>query len=162
MRPTKQQGIGAAIIAAVAALIMGYWQFVYKPSRSDTNGVVQYSGRVVDSGTQQVVRGAKVSVDTKGLPQVYYSDSDGVFYLKLPSVDSVRIRVEANGYETFERNVSVSRTGIEDVRLQRLKIDVPPNNQNSPSVKGNRRSSNKNQQNQIDQILRSEPSNRPN
>jgi hypothetical protein len=162
MRPTKQQGIGAAIIAALAALVVGYWQFIYKSSASDTNAIVQYSGRVVDSGTRRVIPGAKVSVDSKGVPQVYYSDSDGVFYLKLPASDSVRIRVEANGYETFERNVSLSRTGIEDVRLQRLKVDISPGNQNLSSTKNNRRSSNRNQQNQIDKMLRSEPSNRPN
>jgi len=110
----RKTQIVIALIPVIGALIVAYWQ-LNKPSSAET----QYSGRVIDSNTQQVITGAKVSVYTPGVPQIYYTDSEGVFHLKLVnSIDSVSIRVEASNYEMFERIVSVSRTGIEDVRLK--------------------------------------------
>jgi len=159
----KETGIGAAVIAAIVALITAYWQFVYKPAHSDQSETIQYAGRVMDLNTQKVVSGAKVSVDTQGVPQVYYSDSDGVFYLKLSgSSASARIRVEANGYEAFDRNVSLSRTGIEDVRLTPSDKNTSPPNLNSASSPGTKKLPKASKPDQINRILRSEPSNRPN
>jgi len=160
MQVTKEQGIVVAVMGAIVSLVIGYWQFVYKPAPSDTNKTIQYSGRVLNSMSQEVVPRAKVSVDAPGLPQIYYTDSDGVFNLNLPANASVRIRVEANGYEVFERNVSLSRTGVEDVRLTPVKV-LSPSNQNSPG-RGNKKSTNAREQGQINRILSSEPSNRPN
>lgn len=105
-----------AIISVFGALIAAYWQFVYKPTH--TGEPTEYAGRVLDNVTRHTISGAKVSVESTGVPQIYYSDSEGVFYLKLNGpLTGVRIRVEAEGYEPFDRNVSISRTGIEDVRL---------------------------------------------
>jgi hypothetical protein len=105
-----------ALIPALVALMAAYWQFVYKPAHSDDS--IEYAGRVLDAGTKRAIQGAKVGVESSGVPQIYYSDSEGVFYLKLKgSTTNARLRVEAEGYEPFDRNVSVSRTGIEDIRL---------------------------------------------
>ncbi len=164
----KETGIGAVVITGVFGLVAAYWQYVYKPAHSDQSETIQYAGRVMDLNTQKVVSGAKVSVDTQGVPQVYYSDSDGVFYLKLPgSSDSARIRVEANGYEAFDRNVSLSRTGIEDVRLTPLPVNKDNNlsNQKTGSVHSSKKpakTNNQEQVNRIDRILKSSSSNKPN
>jgi hypothetical protein len=161
--PTKEQGIVAAVIAAVVALVTAYWQFVYKPTPQPPPSEVQYAGRVMDSVTQQVIKNAKVSVDTQGAPQVYHSDTDGVFYLKFPgAVNSARIVVEAGGYQRFERNISLPRTGVEDIRLTPAPKE---SSTSSPESTRPRRSANRNAQKEDDEIKRilgSSPSNRPN
>jgi hypothetical protein len=107
-----------AAVPVLGVIVVGYWQFVYRPTHTRTSDKITYSGRVTDSSTQQVIRGAKVSIEEQGPPQIYYTDSDGYFYLKLSGTfESIHIRVEANNYESFDRAGSVSRTGVEDVRL---------------------------------------------
>jgi hypothetical protein len=116
-----------ALITGIVTLIAGYWQFIYKPSHGDANDKVQYAGRVRDAMTQQVISGAKVSIEVQGIPQIYYTDMDGVFNMKLPSSTAVvRIRVDASGYQIFERNTSPSRNKAEDIRL------IPNSNISSP------------------------------
>jgi hypothetical protein len=62
-----------------------------------------------------------VSIEAQGPPQILYTDSEGVFYVKLNgSAEAVRVRVEAANYENFDRNVSLTRTGIEEIRLTPL------------------------------------------
>ncbi|HEX5735712.1 MAG TPA: CHAT domain-containing protein [Blastocatellia bacterium] len=120
--------IWVAVISGIVAIITAYWQVVYKPGQSDSGETVQYAGRVIDARTQQVIPSAKVSIDAQGAPQVYYTDAEGIFNIKLRSSnDAVRIRVEANNYEILERNVSLVRSGIEDIRLQpRGTVSPPP------------------------------------
>lgn len=131
--PKLHPTIWAAIITGVVALITGYWQFVYKPAHADAT--TQYPGRVIDQISQRAIRGAKVSVEAQGVPQVYYTDSDGVFNLQLRSSgDAIRIRVEAEGYESFDRNVSLSRNVIEDVRLTPIKILTQPSPTVTPGI----------------------------
>jgi hypothetical protein len=121
---SRGQGLGAAIIAAIATIVVGYWQFVYKPAQSSSAETGTYTGRVIDANTQRVIQGAKVSIESKGVPQVYYTDSEGVFYLKLHEPpEIIRIRVEASNYRVFERNTSLSRSAIEDIRL--VPADAP-------------------------------------
>jgi hypothetical protein len=130
----RKTQIVIALIPVIGTLIGVYWQ-LNKPSSAET----QYSGRVIDNNTQQVITGAKVSVYTPGAPQIYYTDSNGVFYLKLVnSINSVLIRVEASNYQVFDSNVSVYRTGIEDVRLIPAKTYLTPTPTPSPGVKDHR------------------------
>jgi hypothetical protein len=137
--PKLHPMIWVAIIGGVVALITGYWQFVYKSAHSDSDGTVRYAGRVIDQISQRVIRSAKVSIEAQGVPQVYYTDSDGIFYLRIRgSIDAVRIRVEAVGYEFFDRNVSLSRTGIEDVRLTPVNTDVQASPSVTPSISINK------------------------
>jgi hypothetical protein len=106
------------LIIGLTTLVTGYWNFIYKSSHVNTNDSIRYAGRVIDANTQQVIRGAKVSIESQGVPQIYYTDADGMFFLKLPdAVGTVRLRVEAGGYEVLERNVSLSRTETEEIRL---------------------------------------------
>lgn len=124
---SKGKGIVIAISVAAILLIIAYGLYVYKSSQADSPKMVKYTGRVVDSSTKRAVPGAKVSVETRGVPQVYYTDSDGIFYLEISAqMDTPRIRIEATGYEVFDRNVSLSRTGIEDIRLTSLEKETTP------------------------------------
>lgn len=117
---------GLAIVIALIAfaiLVIAYWQF-RKPQRTDDQ--VQYTGRVMHALTQRPIANAKVSVETQGPPNVYYTDTEGIFKLKLPkTVDSARIRVEAEGYGILDRNIPVSRTGIEYLLLSPIPIASP-------------------------------------
>jgi hypothetical protein len=132
--PKIHPTIWVAIISSLVALLIGYWQFVYKPFISNSEGTVQYVGRVTDQVSEQAIRGAKVSVEAQSVPQDYYTDSNGVFYVKLRrSIDTIRLRVEANGYEPFDKNVSLNRTSIEDVRLKPSNTTPTP----SPSITPN-------------------------
>ena len=145
--------IGSPVLVAVIGL-------VYQQCRSSS---FQYSGRTIDAKTQQVIPNAKVSVDTQGLPQIYYTDSDGIFHLTLKdTVNSVRIRVDASGYEVFDRNVSVSRTGLEDVRLTSKSTPTPTATPSpTPRAKPTPRQKNKNNNKRINEILKARPSNKP-
>ena len=117
---------GPVIVIALIAfviLVIAYRQ-CHKPQGTDDQ--VQYTGRVMHAVTQHPIANAKISVETQGPPNVYYTDTEGIFNLKLPkTVDAARIRVEAEGYELFDRNISVSRTGLEYVLLSPIPISSP-------------------------------------
>jgi hypothetical protein len=111
----------AALITVAGVVLVGYWQFVYKSKQPASDIPVQYTGRVIDSTNQKTIRGAKVSIEAQGPPQILYTDSEGVFYVRLNgSAESVRVRVEAANYEGFDRTVSLTRTGMEEIRLTPL------------------------------------------
>lgn len=160
MPSRKEKGIIALVIGAIVALVPAYWQFVYKRQEPPVQPPIQYAGRVIDSVSEKSIRGAKVTFETEGVPTNYSTDSDGVFYLNLPASSSgtARIRVEANGYEKFDRNVSLSRTGIEEVRLTTLPSATP-----SPSsgFNGNSKKANTSEQKKIDRITKSTSPNKP-
>ena len=100
------------LIVAILSITAAYWQYVYKPSASE------YSGRVIDAVTQRGISHAMVSVESQGVPQVYYTDSEGVFHFKPGEANlGVQLRVEATGYQIYDRNVSLSRTSVERIPL---------------------------------------------
>ena len=126
---TTRQGIVVTLITLVT-LVIAYWQF---PKTQGTFDQVQYTGRVIHAITHHPIANAKISVEIQGPPQVHYTDSEGVFNLKLPkTIDSAHIRVEAEGYELFDRNISVSRAGIEYVPLNPIPIASPTSTPSSP------------------------------
>ena len=83
------------------------------------NDLLEYTGRVTDTVTHRAIRNATVSVEEdEKVPQIQSTDEQGIFHVRLrSSTNSVRIRVEANGYEVLDRRVTLTRTGIEDVKL---------------------------------------------
>lgn len=125
-----------ALIPVLGVIIVGYWQFVYKPSQQEQVKTIPYTGRVRDDQTNQPVVKAKVSIEEdQKVPQVQETDSDGIFHVYLPeSVKEVRILVDAGGYKPLDRRVSLTRTGIEDIRLQ-PNATAPPAAVPSPSQK---------------------------
>lgn len=108
--------IVVAAIGATATVVVGYWQFYPKDNKSSSKDFV---GRVVDAKTEQKLRGAKISLEADGAPPVIYTDSEGVFSFPLKNPDVlVRIRVETDGYEKFDRRIKPSsKSDIEEVRL---------------------------------------------
>lgn len=105
----------AALIAATAAIVVGYWQHGQKSKETKV-----FRGRVLDEQTGKVIRQAKIILEAKGSPDIVYSDSEGFFSFLLEEVDTpVRIRVEANNYEKYDRFVTpTSISGIEEIRVQ--------------------------------------------
>lgn len=118
----KKPEIVAALIAAIATIIVAYLQFVWKPSQQN-KAPQEYIGRVLDGITQTPISNAKITLDLPGLiPQISYTDSEGVYLFNLSLTDSQRngrVRVDAEGYEAYSRNISLSANvlTIEDIRL---------------------------------------------
>lgn len=119
-----------AVITVVGSLIVGYWQFVRKPSlpaSTPTPAVrqVKYVGRILDNVSGEPVGGAKVTFDFLGDSLIAYTDSEGM-YRFFVEIDSGRkelfgqLRIEAGGYEKYDRYITLffSNPNIEDIRLQ--------------------------------------------
>jgi hypothetical protein len=89
------------------------------PSGSDNK--FEYVGRVIDIATQQPIAGAKVTLDLQDVPPIVYTDSEGIYQFKLliTSTVSGKIRVDAQGYEIYTRNITLfpDLSQIEDIRL---------------------------------------------
>lgn len=88
----------------------------------------EYVGRVIDIESQQPIAGAKITLDLQGVPPIVYTDSEGVyrFSVKLITDISGRVIVNAEGYQTYSRNIVISYDvmTIEDIRL--MPIPEPP------------------------------------
>jgi hypothetical protein len=125
-----------ALIAAIGTVLVGYWQFGAFRTKKPDEDVFRFTGRVADSENEKRVKGAKVSLEAKGVPPVLYTDSEGVFSFELPvSVREIRIVIEASGYEPYERRVALGMTyGIEDIRLKRLHLPTGSSKKSSDAV----------------------------
>lgn len=120
----KRTVVIVALIGALGTLAgtiykVGLPQITDGPSQN-----VAVRGRVSDT-QGRALGGAKVSVEGKGLPPLIYTDSEGVFTVELPSdVKEVKIRVEAEGYDLYNRRVSLSaKNELEEIRLKRHEIE---------------------------------------
>lgn len=110
-----------ALIAAVSAILVGYWQFVTpkEKARPEAGSQRHFTGRVVDATDGSRLQGAKVSLEAQGVPPVLYTDSEGIFSFNLPNdVKYARLVIEAEGYKLYDRRVDAELTsGIQDIRL---------------------------------------------
>jgi hypothetical protein len=127
--------VWVAIITGVVAIITAYWQFVYKPAHLQQSQTIQYTGRVMDARTNKPIHNAKVSIEeNQDVPQIHLTDSEGIFHVILHGAIGVaRIRVDADGYDSFDRNVSFSRTGIEPINLSSTPTSTPTPLASQPS-----------------------------
>lgn len=114
-----------AIIGAVAVIIVGYWQY-YSP-KPDIVGTNEFVGRVIEIKTEKRIRNAKVSLEVQGAPLIIYTDSEGIFSFPLKNTDNpVRVRVEAAGYEKFDRLITPSsKIRIEEIQLEPISPSPP-------------------------------------
>jgi hypothetical protein len=115
----KRTTVIVALIGALGALTVAFFQFVLPIIHSPTPNVVWVRGRVSNNQAHPL-GGAKVSLEGKGLPPVIYTDSEGVFTFNLPEdVKEIKIRVDANGYDPYDRRIDVSavKSELEDIRL---------------------------------------------
>ncbi len=121
--------ISIAAIGAVSATLIGYWQFSgsgeKSPAPSATNEHPEFVGRVVDETTEEEIRRAKIILEGEGIPPEVYTDSSGIFKFPLESSSDVRVRVEAEGYENYDRLIDPAATsGIEQIQLIPLDASV--------------------------------------
>jgi hypothetical protein len=123
--------IVVAVITTLGAIIVTYWQFVWKPSQeiaiSPSPQQISCIGRVIDSNTQVPIDGAKVSFDSQGAPRIVYTDAEGIFRFIASFVGpklAGHVRVEATGYQGYDRFIELSPqdTGLEDIRLRPLPL----------------------------------------
>jgi GUN4-like len=116
----------SALIAAAATIAAALIATIPKPP--PINESIKFSGRVVNAKTETVIRKAKITLEAEGAPSVMYTDSEGFFsFLLKNSTDLVRVRVEVNGYENFDRLISPSgKTLKEEIKLvPRFSIPKP-------------------------------------
>jgi hypothetical protein len=118
MSSTNIVKIVIAILGLIGVLGAAYFQFVYKPNPPKDS--VDYTGRVLGEDTSKPIQGAKISLEgNQPAPEILYTDSEGVFHFHVNGTPSVvRVRVEHASYQPFDRNVSLNRSGLEDIRLK--------------------------------------------
>jgi len=114
------------LLFTLGALALVFAFLGYVIGSSVSNDSLDYTGRVTDAVTHRTIRNATVSVEEdQRVPQIQSTDEQGIFHVTLrSSTNSVRIRVEANGYEVLDRRVTITRTGVEDVGLTPVGIAV--------------------------------------
>jgi hypothetical protein len=82
---------------------------------------VAYIGRVMDDSNQHLIEGAKVTLDLQGTSRIDFTDTEGIYHFELPisSEANGTIRVDAQGYAVYTRNIVVTpnQGPIEDIRL---------------------------------------------
>ncbi|MBW4458983.1 MAG: carboxypeptidase-like regulatory domain-containing protein [Nodosilinea sp. WJT8-NPBG4] len=86
-----------------------------------------YTGRILVQEGKTPIAGAKVILFTKDTPVVRYSDTEGVYQFSIDPQEIILtgvIRVEADEYEPYERNIEITNDYIEDIRL--IKVSPPP------------------------------------
>jgi micrococcal nuclease len=85
-----------------------------------------YTGRVLDGETKTKVEGAKITLELYGKSDIVHSDSEGFYQfcadLREESA-SARIRVEAEEYEKYNRNIVLTTKDnkIEEIHLTSTK-----------------------------------------
>jgi hypothetical protein len=138
--------IVVAIIMAISAIVVAYIQFVRKPNSKPQLINFKYVGRVIDKDSERPIRGAKVTFEFQGAPPIVYTDSEGIYSFPVlftgDNIDA-RVRVESEGYENFDRNITLTiERKLEDIRLTKIPINMPrPKGENT----GNTDSTNENQ-----------------
>ena len=107
----KKVKFWAVLLPALAAIIVGYWQYVYKPSHAGSVHS-QLLVFVHNARTQRPVS-AQVVLQTQGGQKDQRTDSLGTAHFDVTEADgnSWRVFVSADGYET--RNVQVDALDIE-------------------------------------------------
>jgi hypothetical protein len=126
--PVKKNEILVALIGAVAvvaaALIAA--RCASRPGSPEPKQVSK-TGRVLDANSGRPIANAKVSIEQdQQVPQIHNTDSEGIFHLTVPeSANSIRLRVEADKYIITTRNVPITRTGIEEIKLPPMPAPSP-------------------------------------
>jgi hypothetical protein len=109
--------LGSIVVAILNPELVRTLLSSLKGSRASKVAEVAISGRVLDAKTGAWIRGAKVSLD--GSSSVEHTDAEGHFELLFQTDhSSIRIRVDADGYDMFDRRIKVSEAiKFQDIRL---------------------------------------------
>jgi hypothetical protein len=88
---------------------------------------MRYIGRVFDTVTHSPVPDAEISLEIPGMmPRIAYTDTTGTYFynLALTGQTDGKLRVTANGYDIYSRNISVSPSllSLEEIRLSPIRV----------------------------------------
>lgn len=126
----NRTSIWVALIGAAALVIATLIGIIWSHNKSlgpDPKGNVSYTGRVTDAHTGGPLRNATVTIEEDQSPQIQVTDQEGYFYVSLKQdAKAVRVRLGVDGYEKFERIVSLTRTGIEPIQLKPTSLSSGP------------------------------------
>ena len=114
---TVRGTIIVALIGLLGLLIPFFMQYEQVPSSTE----MEFIGRVIDSRDQQPIAGAKVTLELQGIPQIKHTDSEGIYRFKVSLKFPIngQVWVDAQGYQTYTRNISLSpeMKDLVDIRL---------------------------------------------
>jgi hypothetical protein len=115
----KRSAVIVALIGALVGLTGTFVKVVLPKISGGSSNTTAFRGRVSDSRGGRSIARAKVALEGKGLPPLIYTDSEGVFTFDLPDdAKEIKVRVEASGYDVYERRVDVSaKKELEDIPL---------------------------------------------
>lgn len=109
----RKTQIIVAVITGLFVLTGTVLTLVFK-----SDGKKSYSGRVMEKGSEANIRGAKVSLESQGVPTSDVTGNDGVYSLSLlGNPESVKIRVEKEGYQPFDERVAVADDQFKPIYL---------------------------------------------
>lgn len=118
-----------AVLGLIGTLTVAYWEFVLKPGEAENSVDFIYSGHVVDASNQSPLPGTKITFYINGSSRVAYTDSEGLyqFAVSLNALSSAQIRVDADGFQTYTRNITFSGPidYVDEIRLIHLTTTVP-------------------------------------
>jgi hypothetical protein len=87
-------------------VIRGLNPFRRKPSSTKLSSGRKLRGRVLDDATNKGIQGAQISLETEGLTSKT-TDAEGMFIFPVESSeDDVRVFVQANGYQMYDKYVT--------------------------------------------------------
>ncbi len=140
-RLTNGQIIAIAIPIIVALIgLLGVMITNWKKNK-EINQETEYIGRVIDVNNKQPIWSAKVTLDLQDVPSVVYTDSEGIYHFKIVihSEISGQVRVDAQGYQTYTRNITISPNvkTIEDIRLTPMGVTTDPTETLIPTLTPN-------------------------
>jgi von Willebrand factor type A domain len=104
----------SAICGAIAGKIFDALWMLYS-NRKNKNE--EFILRILDAENDRPINGSKVSVDTKGIPIVLYTDSEGlVGFIAEHSPTTIRVRAAMDNYKTETRLIR-SSTEVQEIKL---------------------------------------------
>jgi TPR repeat protein len=111
------------ILGVIATLIVGYWQYVYKPKAQSST----LSGRIFKHGGEGISN-ARILVSLSEQPAITkFSRSDGAFYFSdLPSFSGT-LTVSADGYQPYIEDLAP------DLSKRSLEIELRPTQEPTPN-----------------------------
>jgi hypothetical protein len=118
------------LLLFLAALLLGGCTTLATPAADAGGYLVEYVGRVTDATSRRGIAGAKVVLEFAGAPPIVYTDDEGIFRFQVRSAGpllSGRVRVEAEGYAIYDRNIDVNPSApqLEDIRLAQQTAALP-------------------------------------
>ena len=107
-------GVLVTVSGSIAVAIIN------KSSHSASSATPMFTGRVFSKNDpNEMVRNARVTVESEGVPQLMTTDSQGIFSFPLSDPNKeVRLHIEVSGYEPYDlRVVPAKNHGLQAIPL---------------------------------------------